>query len=413
MIPRAMMQLQSVIAIAEKYRRTTGPLSVLIVGDPTGRMRDALLKERITCTACPPLIELLRNGKGLAAQHGSPSSNQVDSSEQFDLVLALDGWSRLLDVTQASVRDEALAWLADHCTFMLTRAVRRAIAPDLNEFGPYDVHSILRRFAYVSELPEARDEGDPFPPLLMASNWFMRVGQDWIQKADLERIGNQADGQGEYSARTFILTSGAVVKVDYVSPDYFERSQVIGEAAFLAGATPAHRRALQLPEVRYLDQGRAVVTLVRDQVPGDAAPEIDPVSQVHAVVEEARRYSSLGVFHNDLRPWNLLWNSGRAHLIDYADAADEDLDVRDLPQVLALAGTCAALLTQEIRAGVHFHHDVLSISAQSGLLQRWPLPRQFGSPWLRLCGDQVPLAFHSDLNAAQVMHEVLRVCCDA
>jgi|GEM_PF-2154754 len=407
MISPIAVQLRSGLAIAQAYRVTNGPLAVLVIGDPTGRIQGLLSTDHGKCAHCPSLGEVLRQKKPLVTDRAVRTSDVVDGSTHFDLVIALDGWDRLLEVTQPVVRDEALAWLREHCTFMLTSAPRRPLAPDLNELGPYEVHSLFANFAYVSELPKVSNEPESSPPLLMASDWFLQAGQVWIPWTELHQIPSHVEGPSDRSGRTYMSGAGHVVKVDFVSSDYFERSQVIGEAAFLASASSERRRVLQLPEIRSIDHGRAIVTLVRDRVRADTACGLDPVAAVNSIIDEARRYSSVGLFHNDLRPWNVLWQNGRAILIDFADTAEEDLDARDLPQVLALAGTCAALLTKQIRAGVHFHTDVVSIATRAGILDWWPLQQQYGLPWFRLCQETTAVPLHHGQSAAQVMRQVL------
>ncbi len=87
------------------------------------------------------------------------------------------------------------------------------------------------------------------------------------------------------------------------------------------------------------------------------------------------------MFHNDFRPWNLLWDGYKMHLIDYADAGVHDLDVQDLPQILSLAATLAALATSDIRWGEHFRADTGKILEE---IVDVGDPHWYTVPWLTL-----------------------------
>lgn len=64
-----------------------------------------------------------------------------------------------------------------------------------------------------------------------------------------------------------------------------------------------------------------------------------PVAQIEAIVRDLlqalQELHGEGVFHNDVRSWNVLWDGERARLIDFADASRIDFD-GDLASVLWL-----------------------------------------------------------------------------
>jgi len=180
---------------------------------------------------------------------------------------------------------------------------------------------------------------------------------------------------------------------------------LLSEAAFLDGVDERVRDSLGLPTVLSLRRGRAVTTLVREDLVGGPPPEVD--QQLTAIVDVAARYAALGLFHNDFRPWNLLWDGDRATMLDFSDTSSLDDDVRDLPQVLALAGTLAAVATPEIRWGDVFHVDLLDLADRCGLFDAGPSERLFGDPWLRLPSRRDGIAVHSGMSAEQIVRTVL------
>lgn len=278
------------------------------------------------------------------------------------------------------------------------------LAPDLNNLGPFEVRAMLGGFEYLSE-PAL----DLPTPLVLASDHHLLAGGEWFAAADLDRI-DDADADADLrTVRTYRAPGDRIVKVECASEDYLERSQVLAEAVFLGRADARLRERLGLPRVRDLGRGRAVVSLVRDRVEGATHP--DPGSPVmdamSAILDLVSDFAGARIFHNDLRPWNIVWEGARARLVDFGDSSGWDEDVRDLPQVLALAGTLAAVATTEIRGGEHFHHDVLHVARQSGALDRWPVASQFTDPWLMLPATRARLTLSADLDAGGILVAVL------
>jgi O-antigen chain-terminating methyltransferase len=76
------------------------------------------------------------------------------------------------------------------------------------------------------------------------------------------------------------------------------------------------------------DHASVVYARVNGELLGSAGPM--PVEQIDAVVrdilESLRELHGEGVFHNDVRSWNVLWDGTTARLIDYADTSRVDFD---------------------------------------------------------------------------------------
>jgi O-antigen chain-terminating methyltransferase len=83
------------------------------------------------------------------------------------------------------------------------------------------------------------------------------------------------------------------------------------------------------------DIATVVYASVRGDLLGIGGPM--PVEQIDAVVREVldalRELHGEGLFHNDVRSWNVLWDGTTARLIDYADTSPVDFD-GDLGAVL-------------------------------------------------------------------------------
>jgi len=85
------------------------------------------------------------------------------------------------------------------------------------------------------------------------------------------------------------------------------------------------------------DTATVVYARVGGELLGSSGPL--PVAQIEAIVRDLlqalQELHGEGVFHNDVRSWNVLWDGERARLIDFADASRIDFD-GDLASVLWL-----------------------------------------------------------------------------
>jgi O-antigen chain-terminating methyltransferase len=120
--------------------------------------------------------------------------------------------------------------------------------------------------------------------------------------------------------------------------------------------------------------GQATIVYARAEgdlfEPGTAqAPEV-----VQKVVDDVfaalRALRERGLFHNDVRSWNVLWDGERATLIDYADASPVDTD-GDLVSVLWLAHALSTGTREPLQQG-----KVLLPPRESLDARLWPLHDQ-------------------------------------
>jgi len=278
-----------------------------------------------------------------------------------------------------------MEWLAKYSTATLVEAPRRPLAPDLHDLGPYSL-DIFEPFQFLSELHcESFSITEPPRPLLVASNQGLLVGSTWRPPTEFTALSGGRDNRNR-GVETFHHRNG-VFKVERASADYFERCQALNEATFLQMIPTETRLHLDLPAVQALWRGRAVTHVFRENVPGrPLTPGVgrDDPALIQEFVNACGKLGGCGLFHNDLRPWNLLWDGDRVRFIDFADTSTEDLDVQDLPQILAFAGTLAGLIGNDLPWGEDFLAAVWAAFYASGALDRYSLDSLRGAPWIRL-----------------------------
>lgn len=383
-------------------------LRILVLADP-GAVTCRALAAAGHDVACCPDLQTTPGGDPHVGVMCVSVADLMRTDRSFDVIVGMRGWQRLLAVTTPEGVASLVEWLRGHATVFVAQAPRRALAADLNDLGPFEVLPLLGAFDFLSEVPTGLQATES-SPVVLASDHALLAGGTWLGAADVEWVDVAAPDARTKPVRTYLATGDRVVKVECTSEEYFERAQVVGEAVFLDSVDDDVRARLGLPRVRALTRGRAIATLVRDAVPDDGPPAaLD--DRLRGIVDACVAFAEVGLFHNDVRPWNVLWDQRVARFVDFADSSPHDDDVRDLPQVLALAGTLAAVATDEIRGGEHFHLDVLDVAARAGLLDRWPLRAQVGAPWLSLPrrGDRIDVT--AGMTAPQLMAAVLEVTC--
>ncbi len=397
------------VELVSRTLTTQRPLRILVLGDPSARLcrSAAAMGHRVQC--CHDLQQYPGAGSLHVDVLCERATDLLGRALEIDLVIAVDGWARLLSTNTPGARTLIIEWMRQHASISLIEAPRRVLAPDLNDLGPFEVSAYLGDYRYLAEPVFVEGGGGLDTPLVLASDRWLLVEGEWIADDDIAWLGDPPKALQEKPVRTFRVPGDRIVKVECTSEDYFERTQVVGEWSFLDGAPDAMRVRLGLPRVHSLVRGRAVATLVRDDVVGGSGDDLPVAVRLAGIIDVTGRYAEAGVFHNDVRPWNVVWDGNCPRLVDFTDASLVDDDVRDLPQVLALAGTLAAIATAEIRGGEHFHLDVLAVAHRAGLVDRWPLQRQLGAPWDRVPNLRGMTKVAADLSAAAIMREVLAV----
>jgi len=295
-----------------------------------------------------------------------------ESEEHWDIIVATCSMQRLYNTTLDSHIQQFSRWLRGRSKICLLTPRKFFVDPARNAIGPWRLDEAFLNFEFISEL----DRGDSENPTVVLSDQVLWDGEKWREKADFFRTDHPHDyeeGQRQPSTRRrdHPASDGTIFKTEIGSPDYFESLEVIREAEVIEALGPEIGRTLNMPAVLSLRRGYAVSTLHRQTLNGEplmdalAASPMNRDELFQQVLDCAVTYSSLGLFHNDFRPWNFLVTSEGLTLIDYAGVSSFDLDTRRLPQVVALIGTLVALTVSvagrpSVRMFEEFDEDALA-----------------------------------------------------
>jgi hypothetical protein len=291
-------------------------------------------------------------------------------------------FARFYSVNSDSRVDDFMSDVSENFGTVLLEVPRLRNRPELDYKESYATHKLLGAYRFVHELKFANH----MAPVVFASNTFF-VHDDNLRPAEDCRFFDTAGVDAQIgTVRTWIDTTGNVFKSDLVSLDYFERSQVAQEAQFLNDVKENALESNLFPGVIHVSYGRAVVELVRSMVPGTALGQSDFGSAYlpKAFHSACLEYVEAGLFHNDLRPWNLLNDKGRIRLVDFADTSGRDADLTGITQVEAYIGT-ALVLMGKLQVTPQDFVRTIRLVIDEAWEPSWPSsPRDWAEMWLAL-----------------------------
>ena len=348
--------------------------------------------------------------KGEAALEGL-----VQTGGDWDVIIAIDCMQRFYD-TQSPQRLRRFAeWAARVSRLLLITPRRDFLDRGAFDLGPYRIPIEFEGFYHFSEVPPWGDASAE--PVVALSNDVLFDGQRWHTSQSLSETGGKPKTLSwnhlELPPRTFFSADNTVIKIHISSPAYFEANTVEREARVLKALSSIAQSGIALPALHYSQSGLVATTLVRDRILGDpldwealSGSESHRIATAQSAVALACDLATKGVFHNDFRPWNLLQSASGLVMVDFADVGFADLDVRNLPQVVALAGSLMMILGLSwngtpVRGGEHFDHDIITIVNDYFSTRSARIEDLYHDAWLALPAQQTAIikALSGDVEA--------------
>jgi len=131
-----------------------------------------------------------------------------------------------------------------------------------------------------------------------------------------------------------------------------------------------------------------------------------------ATVSFAASLARRGIFHNDFRPWNLLWHNGEVKAVDYSRMSEEENDARSLPNILALVGTlswisqCARDKTQ-VSLFEEFDGDIVSVLSPHLGQKGIALADLYDQPWREFGMSNSRVSVAPDMSLEDITQQLL------
>lgn len=115
-------------------------------------------------------------------------------------------------------------------------------------------------------------------------------------------------------------------------------SSVEKEFKFLTNLSLIVKIQLRIPRKIVYNKGLTFDLLQRKKIKGIDLHKIETIQDSHKILKDfvrlCRKFSKARIYHNDLRPWNVLWNGKKCVFIDFENSERYDHDVSNYPQIL-------------------------------------------------------------------------------
>jgi len=253
--------------------------------------------------------------------------------DQYDLVLGLSVFHHIIhQVGAVSVRDMLTALSEKVAVGVFELALASEPAPWAAS-QPEKPQQILAGFGFVRRVAQSRTHlSEIARPLFFASSRYWRLGGQMLAFERWTSEPHAYDDGTRLGTRRYFFGGGLFAKlmqIDQVRCP-FNLQDHLNEVAFLS-SPPAGIAAPKLFAHGYNDRE---AWLVREQLPGvllldliRSGKSYDANSILQDVVAQLATLEAAGLYHDDLRAWNILVGpDGRATLIDYGAISNRNKD---------------------------------------------------------------------------------------
>ncbi len=244
---------------------------------------------------------------------------------KFDLVLGLSVFHHVVHARGVAFVTDLIFQLAAKIEVGVFEMALPTEGPYWSSSQPSDPRQMLEPYPFTVELGTVHTHLSPERrPLFAASRALAVLGEQAFPFDEVTTRSHALADDTHVGTRQYFFSDAAVIKVFRLVGAIAEHNwdELRRERDFLA----AHGDAVPyLPRLLGYGAGSADAWLVREKIPGRLLMDLmadgssfDGLSVVAEVLEQAAALEALGLYHSDLRAWNvLIVPGGRAVLIDY------------------------------------------------------------------------------------------------
>jgi O-antigen chain-terminating methyltransferase len=245
-------------------------------------------------------------------------------TDAYDLVLGLSIFHHMICSAGVSAVREMIGALGRKVAVAIFEMALREEPVHWAKAQPNSPRELLEGFDFVHELARIGTHLSTVPrPLYFASNryWFL---SGRIEPFDLSRAVSHGAEQGIYQGtRRYYINSGQIAKLYRLDIAALRESNIDAiqdEASFLSNVPAAitapalishGRNEREIWLVRECIAGELLYDLIAKKSPLDASAVVRDVLSYLVLLEDA------GLYHGDVRVWNVIVDRGHSRLIDF------------------------------------------------------------------------------------------------
>ena len=188
-----------------------------------------------------------------------------------------------------------------------------------------------RNYDYVIESAKVRVNFNSEYSLLYTSKILLLINCTFY-KNDLVKIIRST---GSIFSRVYLIKN-EMYKVSLSNSN--SDSSVEKEFQFLTNLRLIVKIQLRIPKQIVYNKGLTFDLLQRKKINGIDLHKIETIQDPHKILKDfirlCRKFSKARIYHNDIRPWNVLWDGKKCVFIDFENSSRFDQDVSNYPQIL-------------------------------------------------------------------------------
>jgi O-antigen chain-terminating methyltransferase len=250
---------------------------------------------------------------------------------RYDLVLGLSVFHHIVHQRGFPFVRQLLAALGRNAGAVILEVALRQEPLYWAAAQPADPREFLADYGFVHEIAAFGTHlSDTARPLLFGSNRFLYAGGSVFEYRDATTDPHRLARGTHEGTRNYYFGDGFFAKqyrLDHPKRGSYNKNEMLREQTFLRNAPKGLRvpRLLELGSTRteaWVITERWNGTLLLDALQNNSP--LDPVAVVTAVLEDLIVLKNHGLYHNDVRIWNvMLLSDGRPQLIDWGSISDK------------------------------------------------------------------------------------------
>ena len=252
---------------------------------------------------------------------------------KYDILLCLMPMHRLLSDLNLIKQETFFKYVLKNIESAFWILPRNDESNPLNMyFTQHQYLDFYTKYSYIREVTRVKiiKSGSAYP-LVYTSNTLAFIDNNFYSNNNLEIYQNS----GSLFSRIY-LYKNKLRKVTLT--DNNGNSGTFEEYNFMNNLSKWNRIKLRIPLGVSLDKGIMFDSFGRSKLDGIDLIKIKNDNNSDKIltsfVKLSRRYSKANIYHNDLRPWNVLWNGRNCVFIDFENSSTIDRDVSGFPQIL-------------------------------------------------------------------------------
>lgn len=327
-------RLKSIIQVYDSLQNSLGrPLNVLDLGCAQGYFSLNLAKHGATVCGVDFLDKNIAVCRALAKEN--PDLN-VDfencliediayriKNDQYDFVLGLSVFHHIVHQKGIKVVQDLLEHLANKCGCLIIEMALHEEPLYWASAQPKDPREMIEAIAFIHEVARYETHLAPIArPLFIASNRYWILG-DRSAKFDEWTFESHALADGTHQrSRRYYFNNDSVLKMyrlDHPRGD-FNQAEILRESEFL-GNIPLNFSA---PKLRFSGKSSRDIWISVEKLPGNLLLDLireevdfDSHAVLLSVLNQLVALEAAGLYHDDIRAWNILVDEDKVFLIDH------------------------------------------------------------------------------------------------